>query len=265
MSITETSSAIAGADTIAPLHPLFGAEVRNLDVRDLRQFARVSRLMDQYGVALFRGDPMSNSEHIAFSRMFGPLQLAPRVDRNKARPRFPEHPELIDVGNIDEFGNILPADDLRTAYSRSNALWHTDASFNALRGVHSLLHAHAISPGSGNTELVDMRVAYDRLPEKTRTLVEDLVLEHSIWYSRSQGGYPEPTPEELAARPPARHRLVQVHQPSGRKTLYLAAHASQVVGWPLAEGRQLIKELIEAATQPDAVYVHRWRVGDLLS
>jgi alpha-ketoglutarate-dependent 2,4-dichlorophenoxyacetate dioxygenase len=40
-------------------------------------------------------------------------------------------------------------------------------------------------------------------------------------------GYPEPTPQERAAKQPAQHRLLQYHAGAGVKTLYLAAHASQ--------------------------------------
>ena len=46
--------------------------------------------------------------------------------------------------------------------------------------------------------------------------------------------------------------------------LYLASHASHVIGWPLEQGRALLRELIEFATQPQFTCRHKWRVGDLL-
>jgi len=81
---------------------------------------------------------------------------------------------------------------------------------------------------------------------------------HDVWYSRQLGGYPEPTEEERKVRPPCYHRLVQYHHGSGRKTLYLASHASHIVGMPIEEGRALLKRLIEMATPADAIYRHRW-------
>src|SRR5258708_29538269 len=63
--------------------------------------------------------------------------------------------------------------------------------------------------------------------------------------------------------PPVRQMLVRRHPGSGRKTLYLAAHASHVIGWPVDQGRRLIEELIAFATQPPLVYRHRCRVADL--
>jgi len=45
----------------------------------------------------------------------------------------------------------------------------------------------------------------------------------------------------------------------------LASHASHVVGWPLEEGRALLAELTAHATQPQFVYRHPWRLGDLVA
>ena len=57
---------------------------------------------------------------------------------------------------------------------------------------------------------------------------------------------------------------MRTHPGSGRKTLYLAAHASHVLGWPLEKGQALIDELIAHATQPQFTYAHHWQVGDVV-
>ncbi len=51
---------------------------------------------------------------------------------------------------------------------------------------------------------------------------------------------------------------------TGRRSLYLASHASRIVDWPLPEGRLLLRDLMEHATQPQFVYRHVWRPGDLV-
>jgi len=56
-----------------------------------------------------------------------------------------------------------------------------------------------------------------------------------------------------------------VHVRAGRKALYLASHASHIVGLPLEEGRALLAELTAHATQPQFVYRHDWRLGDLVA
>ena len=109
-----------------------------------------------------------------------------------------------------------------------------------------------------------MRAAYDALPAAMKARIENLTVEHSYWHSRVMGGGPEATPQELERMPPARHKLVHVHPGSGRKVLYIASHAREIIGWPPDEGRALIKELTEHAIQPRFVYAHKWRVGDVV-
>ena len=63
---------------------------------------------------------------------------------------------------------------------------------------------------------------------------------------------------------PVRQRLVRTHPITGRKSLYLSSHAGSIVGWPLPEARAFLRDLTEAATQREFVYIHKWRVGDLV-
>jgi alpha-ketoglutarate-dependent 2,4-dichlorophenoxyacetate dioxygenase len=168
------------------------------------------------------------------------------------------------VSNLDERGQILSLDDQRRAYRDGNQLWHTDSSFRQKSATWSMLHARIIPPDGADTEFADTRAAYDALPAATKTKLEGLIAEHSIWHSRAQlGGY-TPTEEEKKLRPPARHPVVRRHPGSGRNALYIASHASHIIGWPVDEGRKLLEELLAFATQPRFVYRHKWRLGDLV-
>ena len=60
------------------------------------------------------------------------------------------------------------------------------------------------------------------------------------------------------------HPLVRTIPRSQRKSLYIASHASRVVDWPVPEGRLLLRNLMEHATQAEFVYRHAWRVGDFV-
>ena len=236
-----------------------GTRLSDIDVAEFR------RLMDLHAVCVIRNDkPVSDEEHVEFSRRLGPLlpmKMLTMLGKSKSRFALPE---VIDIGNIDAEGRLLPEDDRRRAYNRGNLLWHTDASYDQVRGVYSLLSCHSIPPGGADTEFADMRAAYEALSEETKQRIEKMVVEHSIWHSRALGGMADVSDEEKATRPPAHHRLVHRHPGSGRKVLYLASHASHVVGMPLEEGRALLRELIEFSTRPQFVYRHRWRTGDLL-
>ncbi len=241
----------------------FVTEIRGLALGEIDP-AEFRRTMDRYAVAIIRNErPVGDAEHVDFSRGLGPLMpMRMLLTVGKSRSRF-ALPEIIDIGNIDAEGRILPEDDRRRAYNKGNLLWHTDASYDQRRGVYSLLSCHSVPPGGADTEFADMRAAYEALPPAMKDRIAPLVVEHSVWHSRALGGMLA-SEDEKATRPPARHCLVHRHPGSQRNVLYLASHASHVIGWPVEEGRKLIAELIEFATQPRFVHRHRWRVGDLV-
>ena len=254
---------MAGVLSAAPLHPLFAAEVTGARLADIA-VADFHAAMDRYAVLVIRSEQSVSSEaHLAFSRRLGPLQQMKMLTMlAKSKSRLP-YLELVDVGNLDESGAILPEDDRRRLYNKGNLLWHTDVSFDDNRATYSLLAAHRVPPGGAPTEFADMRAAYDSLSSEMKERIGDLVVEHSVWHSRALAGFSEVSAEERATRPPSRHRLV--HARAGRKALYLASHASRIIGWPPAEGRALLDELTVHATQRQFVYRHAWREGDLVA
>src|SRR6202000_1024972 len=63
---------------------------------------------------------------------------------------------------------------------------------------------------------------------------------------------------------PVLWRLVRTHPVHGRKSLYLSSHAGKVRGMSMPEGRLLLRDLNEHATQPEFVYVHKWTLHDLV-
>ncbi len=250
------------------LHPLYGAEIAGIDLRDEfsdAQMAEIVAALEEYAVAVVRhATPLTDIEHIAFSRRLGPIEDTPVLTMKGIDPfklRVPHH-EIVDQSNLDDTGRIYAEDDRRLAFKRANRLWHTDISFAPDRATFSLLSAHALPDEPPPTEFADMRAAWDALPENMKRRIEGLQAEHSYWYSRVAGGGPPPTEDEIRSRPPARHPLVHVR--AGRKALYLASHAYAIDGWPEDEARDLLDELRAFATRPEFVYAHDWRVGDVL-
>jgi alpha-ketoglutarate-dependent 2,4-dichlorophenoxyacetate dioxygenase len=250
---------------ITPLHPHLGAEIAGIDLAaplSPDRVAAIEAAIDRHAILIFRNQPLSNDQQLAFSRSFGPLEL----DLNyvaDVKPRLPTS-ELIDISNIDAEGRVLAVNDRRRAYDLGNQLWHTDSSFKHVPAKFSLLLAHEVPPAGGETEFTDMRAAYDALPEERKRMLTGLVVEHSIFRSRSQIGFTEFDPELRAKLPPVRQTIIRRHAGSGRLSLYLASHASHVIGWPVEKGRALIEELIAFATQPQFVFQHHWQVNDLV-
>jgi alpha-ketoglutarate-dependent 2,4-dichlorophenoxyacetate dioxygenase len=257
------------AKPIGPKFPTgdFAGEVSGLDMThpSPADAKAVVAAIDRFGILVFHNEaPLTDEQHIAFGAELGPLQkirMLTMIGKSKSRLTYEA---MIDVGNLDETGEVLKDGDRRRAYQQGNLLWHTDASFDDNRAVYSMLSAHVIPPVGADTEFADMRAAYDALPEARKKELDGLIAEHSIWYSRALGGLNDVTEEEKATRPASHHKLVHVHPSSGRKSLYLASHASHIVGWPFEKGRALLDELTQWATQPRFVYRHKWRVGDVV-
>jgi alpha-ketoglutarate-dependent 2,4-dichlorophenoxyacetate dioxygenase len=254
--------------SVKPLHPLFAAEVRGLDIArspgadEARAFEAV---MDRYAVAVLPDQRIDDEQQVRFSRLFGELEIRPVQRGRNQYPNAHErirHHEVFDVSNLDETGAMLAPDDERRSYSIANRLWHTDSSFRQVSATYSMLSARIIPPEDADTEFADLRAAYDALPPAMKARLEPLVAEHSIWHSREKMGGYQPNEEERAARPGAHHPIVRRHSGSGRMTLYLASHATGIDGMEDTAARALLAELIEFATDARFVYRHSWRAGE---
>jgi alpha-ketoglutarate-dependent 2,4-dichlorophenoxyacetate dioxygenase len=255
--------------TMRELHPGFAAEADFRDLSlplDATAIAEIQAAIDAYPVLVFRDQRLTDAQLRDFAARFGPLEIG----RSAARPgrRRLAIPQIGDISNLDIDNNVRALDDRRRLDSLGNRLWHTDASYMPVPVVLGLLHAVTLPPpspfGNGETEFADMRAAYDALPRATKGAIDPLIAEHDVFWSRGQIGFTEFPQGEREQYPPSPQRLIRRHPASGRKSLYLSAHASHIAGWPIADGRLLLFDLNTHATQRDYVYSHTWQVGDLL-
>jgi alpha-ketoglutarate-dependent 2,4-dichlorophenoxyacetate dioxygenase len=253
--------------SIRPLHPVFVGEVAGADCRAPLTPDEVSAIeagMDQYAVLVFRDQQLTDEQQLAFTRHFGELESYRTPGHVRRRDESRLGPGMADFSNLDKAGNIMPADDRVWFFKLGDRLWHSDSSFRPVPAKYSLLSGRILPSWGANTEFADMRAAYDALDERTKAEIEGLVCEHSLIYSRAAIGFTELSPTELAAFAPVRQRLVRSHPVTGRKSLFLSAHAGAILGWTVPEARMFLRDLTEHATQREFVYSHRWRVGDLV-
>jgi alpha-ketoglutarate-dependent 2,4-dichlorophenoxyacetate dioxygenase len=247
------------------LHPHFAAEVVNLDLRNVHDpvvLAELRAAMDTNAVLVFRRQLFNDDEQLQFAqRLDGVLHTKTSV-AVLGKNRFGNE-ALTDVSNVGDKGEILAADDRRRMSTVSNRLWHTDASFEDPAGRYSMLSARVIPPVRADTEFADMRAAYDALDDDIKISLQGLRVHHSIAYSRHVMGF-EFSEAERQKLKGADHPLVRVIPRSERRSLYLASHAENVIDWPIPEGRLLLRDLIEHATQPQFVYRHIWQEGDFV-
>ncbi len=252
--------------TVRPLTLHIGGEVTGVDLTkplSREEVVAIEAAMDKHAVCVFPGQNLTDELQQAFSRNFGPLEDARggNVTKDKDK-RLPEG--MNDVSNLGKDGKPLPPDSRQRLFNIGNMLWHSDSSFRAIPAKYSLLSARVVNPKGGNTEFADMRAAYDALDAETKAEIADMVCEHSLMYSRGALGFLDFTDEEKAMFRPVRQSLVRTHPVTGRKSLYLSSHAGTIVGKTMPEARIILRDLTEHATSPEFVYVHTWRLHDLV-
>ena len=250
---------------IRKLPSVLGAEVTGVTLAgldDLEVLAQLRAGMDEHAVLVFRDQPLEAAEQLQFAERFDGTLHSKTSVAVLGKNRFGNE-ALTDISNVGADGQILAADDRRRMSTLSNRLWHTDASFQNPAGRYSMLSAHVVPPVSADTEFADMRAAYDALSDEGKSALEGLRVFHSIAYSREVMGF-EFSPEEKDKLKGAVHPLVRILPRTGRQSLYLASHAAYIIDMPVPEGRLILRDLIEHATQPQFIYRHVWREHDFV-
>lgn len=250
---------------LKPLHSVFVAEASGIDItRPLSdsEVRQINAAMNEHAVLVWRGQALTGQQQIDFAKSFGPLDLG--LKKVFKRQERLEDERLIDISNIDAAGNVARRDSPKNLSNFANQLWHSDSSFQDPRAAYSMLHALVLPSWGGTTEFADLRAAYDTLPERIRAEVEGLRAEHFALHTRILLGDDAYTDDQKKAIPPAVWPLVQTHPGSGRKLLFVGVHAREVIGWPIAEGRMYLQDLLEHATRREHVYSHQWQVHDLV-
>ena len=247
--------------TVTRLTPAFAAEIGNVDISrplDDATWAEIRAAFEAHSVLVFRGQTLDDESQVAFSRRFGSLEIAGGLNPGTGTP-------FARQSNLDiKTGDVIPPEDRRMVYQLANMLWHSDSSFKKVPALCSLLSARIVPPEGGATEFASARRAYAALPEARKRELDGLVIVHSFAWSRDQVRPGFFTDKERADYPPVEHPLVRTNPANGQKALFIGAHASHVLGWPVEEGRRLLKELLDHVTQPEFRHRHEWREGDLV-
>lgn len=242
-------------------HPLFFAEISGIDLSIPTDDGDLSRIVTAFAedaVLLFRNQNLDDESQVAFSKRIGVVERSFIDNLGRSRP------EITNVSNVDKDNNLLKKGSPRDTLLSGNQIWHTDGSFKVVPSLGSALSAREVPPIGGETEFADMRAAYDALACNKKLLIENLTAEHDFMYSQGKIGVEYMTEKEKAKVSPARHPLVRLHPESRRKAIYAGRHASHILGMPMEEGRALIQELNEHATQSEFVHRHTWQAGDLV-
>lgn len=246
---------------IVPSGAALGAEIRGLRLNYALSevaFKMVEEAWHRHQVLLFRDQQLSDLELIAFSRLFGTLDLCPPNDLG--RRHIPDMPEIVVVSNVVENGRRIGS------LGNYEAHWHSDMTYLVEPPMASLLYALEVPPTGGDTSFASMYLAHDSLPDDLRREMAGLRLIHDGTYDsagNARKGVSEPI--DIRDSPGARHPLVRIHPATGRPALFLGRRRNgYLVGKSGPDSERLLDALWAHATQPEFVWTHHWRAGDLL-
>ena len=247
--------------TVSPLTPCFAARIGGVDVTrpvDDRTWSEIRAAFEEHSVLVLGSAGLTDEQQIAFSHRFGSLEVTRSMNPAAGTP-------FARQSNLDiKTGERIPADDRRMVYQLANMLWHSDSSFKTVPSLCSLLSARILPAEGGATEFASARAAYPSLPEGLKRRAESAIVVHDFSWSRDQVRPGFFTDRERAEYPPVQHPLIRVNPVNARRNLFLGAHASHVLGWPVDEGRAFLKELLDHVTRPEFCYRHEWQEGELV-
>jgi len=259
-----TAMTAAQSLQIVPSDRLLGADVAGLDLAGEvtpAQIEQISRAWAAHLVLRFRGHQGLPLERLAaFSRHFGELDAAPVASTRMGDDFRWQHPELTVISNVTANGK--PVGDLGS----SEAVWHSDMTYNEKPPKGSCLYAVEIPPEGGNTEFINMYEAYDTLPADLKRRAGTLRCVHDA--SRNSAGelrkgfVDSPDPSTTVG---ATHPVVREHPVTGRPCLFLGRRRNAyLAGLPVPESEALLDQLWAHATQRRFVWTQVWQLGDII-
>lgn len=241
---------------ITRLSDALGAEISGVSLREqvgAETRSELNELFATHAVLVFRDQLLTPPQFMRAAEIFGEL-----MDQQIKKFVLPDYP-LVGYNSTKD----LPRKDGKLQVRGEN--YHTDHSnFPAPPKATSLVAVQIPSFG-GDTQFVDVRQAYDDLPEAVKQRIAKLRSLHVHESSRSPRSFAKLSPEELAKIPQTAQPIVIRHPVSGRAALYLnTGRMEGIEGMSAEEGYALINELYMHATQPRYEYRHKWRVGDMV-
>ena len=255
LSVAEPSQ---DALEVRELSPTFGVEMLGVDLSARMADAFFDRIYDaflRHQLLLFREQHLEPGDQVTFARRFGSVQV--HVMNQYHADGYPEIYYLSNLGADGKPSGKHP--------DRGTVHWHTDGSWARRTGQATLLYALEVPTAGGETRFASMYDAYDALDEATRQRLAPLRAIHNLDFSRTRRhGEDLMTEEQKKARPPVAHPIVRIHPETGRNCVFLGDHAWYIQDMPFDEGRQLIEDLNAAIVDPERVYTHHWRPGDLV-
>ncbi len=227
---------------VVPQAPSLGAEIRGLDLREplsTEVAADVERALVEYKVLFFRDQDVEKSDHAAFARHFGELEVHPFIEQGETPEivRFVKNEEVVGVENN----------------------WHSDVSWREIPSLGSVLRAYDVPSVGGDTLWTDMEAVYEGLSDDLKEAIDGRVAIHDFVHTFGLALTEEEREEKRKEFPPAYHPIVRTHPVSGRKCVYVNPIFTRCIdGMDDAESDALLKRLYQETEVPEYQVRFRW-------
>jgi taurine dioxygenase len=232
---------------ILPVTPQIGAQIRGVDLSNPLADETVEALrgaLHRHLVLFFRDQELTEADHIAFARHFGPIQAPP------LKTKYHDNPEINVLDQISPRGD--GADN-----------WHADHTYTKRPALGSILRAVRVPRYGGDTMFASMYAAWDALSTPMKKLLEGLTAEHDITRSASRGiraGHvTQPLAEIQRRLPPVTHPVIRTHPVTKKKLVFVNSNSTtRIRELPEPESEAVLRFLFEHVRTPEFQVRFKW-------
>ncbi len=239
---------------IRKLSPNIGAEILGLDLTrplDRTSIDAILEIWHAHGVILFRGQQLSEDDQARFASYIGPgAGVLHRHDGGSKK-----HSGIMYISNVRENGKLIGA------LPDGEMMFHSDQCYVETPTAASMLFAIEIPSKGGDTLFANMYRAYETLPAELKARLEGKRALNVYDYDNA-ATHRGPV---RADAPRHAHPVFRTHPATGRKALYvnrLMTHS--ILDIDPAESERTLAFLFDHLENPEWIYTHHWRIGDLL-
>lgn len=251
--------------TVTPLSDACGAEISNIDLTApvaREDIDAIERAFLDYGVLLFREQPLTPQALTAFSRSFGEIQ--PHVQRAY---QHPDVPEVVMMTNRRPDGSFDEVGARRGAIEDPRFGWHSDLSYDPVPAKATLLHSIEVPSRGGNTCFANVTKAYEALPDDIKTRLDGLTCEFRLGTNmrNPKASVAAENLDDEGKKSVAIHPAVSRHPETGRPAIYAnPLLCNRVVELSDDESHELLEALFDVIDRPEFHWEHQWSPGDTL-
>jgi taurine dioxygenase len=226
--------------TVRRLGVCLGAEITGVDLRGVVPddvVAAIRGAFLEHQVLCIRGqEQLTPDDQLAFAARWGEVSVHPYV------PSIEGYPGVMRIYDPNPITQT----------------WHADTTHNAQPPALTFLLARALPEVGGDTMFSSMYRVFESLSPGLQATLETLRAVHQGTERAADAGLGV---EAVTTT----HPVVRVHPETGRKALFVNGnYVTTIEGWTPEESAPLLSYLYSLVGQPEMVYRHRWRHGDLV-